>query len=339
MNPLSRQRAISSTKSMVDLGLEHGLSLEQCLANSGIAPHDLNVAEAMVSAGQELQVIDNLVTLLPQVKGLGLLAGQRYQITTLGIWAFAIISSPTIRSAIEVGLRYVDLSHALAQYRFVETADRAEVQIDVSHIPLRLQAFVIERQLLTTLLLMREMMGEGTVRIRALYLSIDELPWADLPPLLSSRDVHLGAASNRLVLDNSNLDQSTPKANASTAAFCVQQCEQLLDKRKSESGFVGEVRNLLLRDIAALPSLQQTADHFHISPRTLRRRLDQQGSSFRALVDETRKGVAVELLRTARLSVESIAARLGYAETASFIHAFQRWTGTTPGKFRNSPQQ
>ena len=47
----------------------------------------------------------------------------------------------------------------------------------------------------------------------------------------------------------------------------------------------------------------------------------------------------MELLGTARISVESVGERLGYAETASFIHAFKRWTGTTPGKFRAEQRQ
>ena len=51
-------------------------------------------------------------------------------------------------------------------------------------------------------------------------------------------------------------------------------------------------------------------------------------------MEEIREGVAIELLETAGLSVESVAERLGYAETASFIHAFTRWTGMSPGKFR-----
>ena len=56
-------------------------------------------------------------------------------------------------------------------------------------------------------------------------------------------------------------------------------------------------------------------------------------------MEETRAGVAMELLGTARISVESVGERLGYAETASFIHAFKRWTGTTPGKFRAEQRQ
>ena len=174
------------------------------------------------------------------------------------------------------------------------------------------------------------------MRPTALFLTIDELHFANSPPLLRDTEIHLGASCNRLMFDKAMLDLSTPKANPATAAFCVQQCEELLDKHKAQSGFAGEVRGLLLNHISDIPSLQDAAAHFHMSARTFRRRLKAQGSGYRELVDETRTGVAIELLDTANLSVESVSERLGYAETASFIHAFKRWTGTTPGKFRSA---
>ena len=95
---------------------------------------------------------------------------------------------------------------------------------------------------------------------------------------------------------------------------------------------------LLAFSIDAMPSLNEAAKHFHMSPRTFRRRLEENGSHYRELLDETRQGVAIELLNTANLSVESVAERLGYAETASFIHAFKRWTGTTPGQYKKHPR-
>ena len=63
---------------MTDLGLEYGLSVDDCLKNTGISSDDLTDAGAIVTARQELQVINNLVQALPQVKGLGLQAGMRY---------------------------------------------------------------------------------------------------------------------------------------------------------------------------------------------------------------------------------------------------------------------
>ena len=85
--------------------------------------------------------------------------------------------------------------------------------------------------------------------------------------------------------------------------------------------------------------MSEVAAHFFLSQRTLSRRLEDEGSSFRELVDDVREGVAAELLETAKLSVESVAERLGYAEPASFIRAFKRWTGVTPAaRARDSPR-
>jgi AraC-like DNA-binding protein len=71
-----------------------------------------------------------------------------------------------------------------------------------------------------------------------------------------------------------------------------------------------------------------------VTPRTLRRHLLDERTSFAELRDEVRQMLADELLRGSRLSIEQIAERLGYAETASFISAFKRWHGTTPHAFR-----
>lgn len=327
-------RAVTSVQSMVDLGLEQGLTLRQCLAHTGLNPEQLTDPNTLVEADQELRVIDNLVTALPHVPGLGLQAGMRFQLSTLGIWGFAIISSPTVRAAIEVGLRFADLSLVLARYALTESGDLAELHIDVDHIPAHLRPFVIERQLATTLLLIRAMLSEDIIRPREIHLTLDTLPLTKTPGILRGSRLFLRADTNRVVFDRQVLDQTTPQANQATAQFCVQQCEELLNARQRQSGLAGRVRSLVLSRMADSPSLNEVASHFHMSPRTFRRRLDDEQTSYRELLDTTRAGLAKELLATARLSVESVADRLGYAETASFIHAFKRWTGTTPGQYK-----
>jgi AraC-like DNA-binding protein len=73
-----------------------------------------------------------------------------------------------------------------------------------------------------------------------------------------------------------------------------------------------------------------------MSERTLRRRLHKEGTTFAALCDEIRRSTAEQLLSCSRLPIEHIAGRLGYAEPASFIHAFKRWKGRTPGAYRSA---
>jgi AraC-like DNA-binding protein len=80
-------------------------------------------------------------------------------------------------------------------------------------------------------------------------------------------------------------------------------------------------------------SQDQVASALHFNVRTLRRQLADEGTTFRALVEETRQLLAEELLATGRLTIEEIADRVGYAEASSFVHAFKRWKGVAPRRY------
>ena len=127
----------------------------------------------------------------------------------------------------------------------------------------------------------------------------------------------------------------SPLADANTARKLEQQCRDVLERRLSRVGVAGQVRSRLLHNPGELPPMQTIADELHVDPRTLRRRLATEGTSYRALLDEVRRQLAVELLQQ-DLSVEEISRYLGYAETANFTHAFTRWEGTAPSYFRRS---
>ncbi|HYN79503.1 MAG TPA: AraC family transcriptional regulator [Lamprocystis sp. (in: g-proteobacteria)] len=81
-------------------------------------------------------------------------------------------------------------------------------------------------------------------------------------------------------------------------------------------------------------SLESVAEHFSLHPRTLNRRLEGQGTSYRKLREECRQALAGQFLRDTDLPVAEIAARLVYADSAAFTHAFRRWNGCTPSAWR-----
>jgi len=71
-----------------------------------------------------------------------------------------------------------------------------------------------------------------------------------------------------------------------------------------------------------------------MSPRTLRRRLAEEGTSFRGVLERIRFEAAEERLREPTLSLAEIAAELGYADQANFARAFRGWTGESPSAYR-----
>ena len=142
------------------------------------------------------------------------------------------------------------------------------------------------------------------------------------------------AVENVLVCDASLLDDPLPQANDYMTALAQAQCVELLERRRARSGLAGQVRELIVARLADPPSAEGVAQHLHMSPRTLRQRLANEGASFRELLDEVRERLAEEMLVAGGLTVAQTAERLGDLELSSFSQAFRRWKGMGPRAYR-----
>lgn len=111
----------------------------------------------------------------------------------------------------------------------------------------------------------------------------------------------------------------------------------LLYRRDRET--VTRVRDLLHAALPELPGLDAVADRLHLSPRTLHRRLAEEGSSFRAIRDALRRDLALARITKSKDPISKIAADLGYADTSAFYRAFVEWTGVAPLHYRKRCQQ
>ncbi|WP_220811679.1 AraC family transcriptional regulator [Pseudomonas paralcaligenes] len=102
----------------------------------------------------------------------------------------------------------------------------------------------------------------------------------------------------------------------------------------------GRVRDVIVRSLP-LGEVQQgaVAEALGMSVRNLHRHLQKHATSFKELLDETRRQLAFDYLRQARCSVNEVCYRLGFNEPSSFNRAFRRWTGETPGQWRRRTLQ
>ena len=97
---------------------------------------------------------------------------------------------------------------------------------------------------------------------------------------------------------------------------------------------VTRVRDLLRGALPAALGLEDIADRLYLSPRTLHRRLEEEGSSFRGIKDALRRDMALARLTKTDDSIAEVAADLGYADTSAFYRAFVEWTGMAPLHYR-----
>jgi AraC-like DNA-binding protein len=320
-------RSAASALLLTRLGEERGVPSDVVLAGTGLDLAALRVPGAEVTGRQELSLLRNLQAACPD-PALPLEAGRRYHLTTYGIWGFALASSPTVRDALAVGSTFVDLSFTFCAFTVEEDERELRLCLDDAAVPDDVRGFVVARDLAG----LRTITGEVAPGLPLERLTVrlpepaDPSPWEavfGVPP-------QFGAARNAAVLSAAALDLPLPQADELTAAMTQRQCRELVERRRTRSGTAGLVRDHLVRSPADVPDADAVAAGLAVSPRTLRRRLAEEGTSYRALVEEVREALAEELLATGSLSVEQVARRLGYAETASFTHAFTRWKGTSP---------
>lgn len=146
------------------------------------------------------------------------------------------------------------------------------------------------------------------------------------------------AGFSGLVLSRAVLDRPLVHADRGISEFLVEQLEELQaaeDAREADA-----LQQQLARFVAdALadggpPSLADAARAVAMSERTLRRRLAEAGTQWKAVVEDTRKTLAQRMLRDGDRSPAEIAWALGFSEPSAFFRAFRRWTGRTPTAWR-----
>lgn len=328
------RRGNASVRLLLQLGIEHGLTVDQLLQNSQLTPVALDDLKSEIEATDELAVITNLVRLLPHLPWLGLEAGSRYRLTTYGIWGYALISSPTLNSAAQLALRYLNLTYAFTHISMQSGNGVTSFTLGDLEIPAEVRRFLVERDAVALRVLQKDIFQAA--------IPLHRICFKGPPPAYASMYVqHFGvepefnATANRAEFPAHYLDLPLPQANETTAAMCEDICRDLLNQRRSRHGCAAVVRNRLLHTPGKLPDMEAISAELCMTSRTLRRHLVAEGTTFRDLVDEVRLILALELIETAHMGHKEIALRLGFHDLSSFIQAFRRWKGVTPSVYRS----
>lgn len=110
------------------------------------------------------------------------------------------------------------------------------------------------------------------------------------------------------------------------------------DSRPASTG--AAIKSLLAKSpTGAPPTFESMAEYLHLSPSSLRRRLQKEGTSYQELKDRYRRDLAIRYLRDEKLKIHEIGEMLGFLEPSSFIRSFRGWTGMTPKQFRNQADE
>jgi len=139
-----------------------------------------------------------------------------------------------------------------------------------------------------------------------------------------------------LSFDKAALDRRLPTGNAEVARANDQVILRYL-AQLNRSDLVMRVKVALIENLpSGQVSKEQVSENLGVSLRTLQRKLHDEGTSFKQLLDETRRELADGYIKNHQVSLGEITYLLGFSEASNFSRAFKRWTGSSPTEFRRS---
>ena len=150
-------------------------------------------------------------------------------------------------------------------------------------------------------------------------------------------DITFGASQTAMHFEGSALSAPVVQTAMTLQQFLRTAPQSVFLKYRNEDSWSARLRRRLrgsVEESNSWPVFEELAAEFGTSAITLRRRLEREGISYQAIKDQLRSDVAIDYLCNSNLSVDEIAARVGFQDASAFHRAFKRWSGLQPGEYR-----
>ena len=310
-----------------------GIDCQPFLSEVEIPLEALSQPDYTITPAQEIGFIQNVYH-SQQRPELGLIMGPRYHLSSYGMLGLAAMTSRDLLQCFQVILDNILLTWTYFKVSLYTEDGRAYLQMDpVRDLGESIQ-FMVERDLSAAWYIANEALDQE-LPLLSVEFKHAETVYKESYEEVFHCPAAFNAPHNRLGFEPSWLEQPLAKSEPETSRIFAAQCKGIVSSLTKEFSFTELVRYLLLNSSHEASSLEAIATKLNTTSRTIQRKLVAEKSSFQALIDDVRTNVSTEYLLTTRLSIEEIAERIGYGDTAAFSNAFKRWTGTTPSAYRS----
>ncbi len=300
---------------------------------AGVDPDKLRDANARYPISA-LTRLWRLAVRATQDPGIGLTAARFLHPTTLHALGYAWLASDCLKEALERAVRYYRIVSNGVEVWLEQAPDSYRLFIHAPEVP-RMADEAIDAAVAVVVNLCRASHGP---EFNPLRVALKRNPPADRGAYarMFRAPVEFSAADNVVFLDKATVEMLLPTANAELARANDHVIKEYL--ARFERGSIKlQVEARLVEQLSSGHATQESiAKALHLSPRTLQRKLKEEGTTYKQLLDTTRRELAAQYVKESHLSVNEITFLLGFSEPANFSRAFKRWNGVSPSQYRLS---
>ena len=332
--------SVGFVDSLADAMRHQGHDPQPLLLSYGLDAARLAEPRARLSIPRYMRLGHAAIHLTGQ-PGLGLLMGSCSRLSQAGLAGVTAAQAPTVREAARALIRFEPLY--AANYR-----GRSSLHEDAQGAWLRFYSispynaynrFVVD-SLLAGWAQQLGRLAQQPLPVEKVQIEFSAPDYAEQYAELFACSVEFASPLNQLRLSQDSLNLRNPEHCPSTWRHLLEICERELEQ-------LTRTRSLRERVIQLLgpllhgrePDLSEVANRLQLPTWTLRRKLAEEGTQFRTILNDTRRDLAMAYIRDTELAFGEIAYLLGFASAEAFQRAFKRWNQQTPGEFRRSQRR
>jgi AraC-like DNA-binding protein len=287
-----------------------------------------------LAAGHD--TLEHWVTLTGDAN-LGLKAGELMCLGEGGVLEFALHSARSIREGMDVACKYAHLFSDALEPSFEILGEQALIRLDNKLTWPRVVAdFTLSAWF--TMHIRPQLTEAPAVECWFAHAAPEDV--REYERVFAPAAVKFGMPHYGFAFDAAYADAPLASADPALHAMHCAYLESLGAGLSESRSLAPRVRELIARQMRrGRPTALTVARQLKISRRTLSRRLDEEGTSFKAQLDDLRCELALGFVASPQLPLMDISARLGFSRVQGFHRAFRRWTGQTPLQYRHSATQ
>lgn len=314
-----------------------GLDERNLLLRVGLDPVRLQSTDVRVSHAQASEFVTRAIIESGE-PGLGVMLASELKLPLHGALGVAIMSSRTLKDALDLMTRYLPLRAPNLSVSCREKGGAMHYTIVCEGDPGPLKGFIMDAMLFGCVFMGAQLIGTAISGAGILRKGPEPSYFRRFRQSIVI-PVDYGSQEDALVIPHAALSAPIRFSDDQLAQSSRAQCEKALKQLTEDAGFDCRVRRVIETSHPFPPKLARVAATLFVSERTLKRRLQEENASFQSLVDQVRLDRARELLTGTNMNLNQIADVLGYADAANFTRAFKRWTGISPSQFRGVERQ
>lgn len=317
---------------LLDLVRQRGIDSEQLLAETGIDQTQLARIGGRVDDETFAAIVDAAYRSTGD-RALGLHLGQRLSLSAHATVGQAFMTCENLEQVLNFFLKYYRILAPALRVSYDQTDGRCWLTITERYLDHEIE---FSHEILFAALLsnIQMLLNQTELNFRMEF-PYPEPEHSDEYHRMLGDELYFDCKLGRISFSDEWLDARVPSSNPSLLALYEQECKRLLEDLEDDDTLSEQTLAVLRKLEGHYPQMPQVAEMLAMSPRTYRRRLTDESSSYQQLLDQVRREQATHYLQETRLPLASIAYMVGFNDVSNFRRAYIKWTGQTPREARS----